>query len=497
VLTGAAGVVAAGGVLGVTNTLFTQHPDDAIPPEFLPYVLGKRRLTARLAEVAARHSQLRAVDFALAFVTGTRGLDAIMSRAEAEQYVNAMRATTMDGKLTSADEAGRFIYERLHDAPGGVHLGIDGSSVRLAAPSADAPDPDPPPLGPDTATTHRKGRDTMDAERRSKTRPQIMHVLDGAWQGQSVYVAAKLGIADLLAAGARKIDDLAAETGTQAGALGRMLRALASMGIFSIREDGRAELTPLAEPLRSDHPDSVRSFALMVNEELYQSFGGLLDTVRTGEPAFQRHFGVPVFEYFETHPDAAATFHSAMNDWSRWDTPRILEAYDFSRFRTAVDLGGGNGSFLSALLADNPGLSGVLLELPSGIAAASAGLGGPLPRCKLVEGDFLAEVPEGADLYIIKHVLDAWRDEDVLTIFENCRAAMAADSRVVVLESVVEPGNAPSIIKWIDLLMMTVAPGGGFRSEADFSRLLGDAGLRLDLVVQVSETVTLFEGAAT
>ncbi len=329
-----------------------------------------------------------------------------------------------------------------------------------------------------------------------RSRPNIMNVLGGAWYGQAVYVAAKLGIADMLVDGPQTAEDLARNAGVDEVALRRVLRALASMGIFLIREDGKVELTEEAEPLGSNHPNSVRSFAIMVNEEFFEAFGHFMETVKTGRPAFDQRFGMSVFEYYDSHPQAAATFHAAMSNWSKWDTPDIIEAYDFSRFNKVVDLGGGNGAFLSALLNRYSNLSGVLLDRPMGVEAARQGLGGSLPRCEIVAGDFLADVPKGADLYTIKHVLDAWQDEDVIKLFSNCRASMANGGRVVVLESVIEPGNNPSLIKWLDLMMMTVADGGKFRSEPDFPPLFAEAGLRLNQVVRISDSVTLLEAVA-
>ncbi|MFE9446420.1 methyltransferase [Streptomyces sp. NPDC006602] len=328
-----------------------------------------------------------------------------------------------------------------------------------------------------------------------RTRPQVLQVMTGAWSGQAVYVAAKLGIADMLVNGPRSVDDLAAEAGVHATALYRILRALAGLGIFRVEENRTVELTPLAEPLATDHPDSMRQFAIMVNEEMYEAFGSLLATVRTGRPAFEERFGMPVFAYFDTHPQAAATLHRAMNDWSRWDTSDIVDAYDFSRFRKVVDVGGGNGAFLSALLAGCPDLSGVLLDRPQGIEAAHAGLGGPLPRCELVVGDFLDEVPRGADLYVVKHVIDGWPDDGAARILDNCRRAMADGGRVVVLDTVVEPGNDPSFSKWLDLLMMAATPGG-LRREADYFGLFARAGLRLSRLEPISESLTLVEGVA-
>lgn len=324
---------------------------------------------------------------------------------------------------------------------------------------------------------------------------QLLQIVNGAWTAQAVYVAAKLGIADLLVDGPRTAAALATETDVDAAALYRVLRALASIGVFRMRADGAFELTPLAEPLRIDAPHSMREFAIMANEELYEAFGGFLYSVRTGKPAFDRHFGTSVFEYYDSHPDAAATFHRGMNDWHRWNTAAIVETFDFSRVRKVVDVGGGNGMFLSALLARHPHLSGVLLDRATGIKAAREGTGGPLPRCELVEGDFMVEVPPGADLYTIKYVLNDWPDKDAIRILKNCREAMAEGGRILVLESLIEPGNDPSFTKWLDLLLMAVT-GGGERSESDFSRLFAEAGLRLERVLPTTETISIVEGVA-
>ena len=157
-------------------------------------------------------------------------------------------------------------------------------------------------------------------------RPYALEVMTGAWPAQAVYVAAKLGIADYLKKGPRTATELAKETGVHADTLYRVLRALASIGIFRIGEDQRVELTPDAEPLASDHPHSVRQFALMVNEEIHEAFGGLLGSVKTGRPAFRERFGMHIFQYYDAHPQVAEIFHEAMNDWSDWDTPAIVES---------------------------------------------------------------------------------------------------------------------------------------------------------------------------
>jgi hypothetical protein len=330
---------------------------------------------------------------------------------------------------------------------------------------------------------------------RLRIRPHVLDVMTGAWSGQAVYVAAKLGIVDRLADGPQSVDSLAHATEVNADALYRVLRALASIGIFRVSEERIVELTPLAKPLGSQHPDSLRNFAIMANEELYEAFADLPYTMRTGSPAFDRRFGMAVDEYFDEHPEAAATFHEAMSEWSRWDIGDILGSYDFSRFDRVVDVGGGTGAFLSALLTSCPNLSGVLLDRDTGIEAARNGLGGPLPRCELVVGDFLTAVPEGADLYVIKHVMDGYPDAEVVQLLRNCRTSMVDGGRVVALESVIEPGNDPSFIKWVDVMIMAVTPAR-FRTAREFAPLFAAAGLRLSQVVKVSDSVSLLEGRA-
>ncbi|WP_442916520.1 methyltransferase [Lentzea sp. DG1S-22] len=235
----------------------------------------------------------------------------------------------------------------------------------------------------------------------------------------------------------------------------------------------------------------------MVNEEIYEAFGGLLGAVREGRPAWDERFGMTVWDYYDTHPDVAATFHQSMNNWSDWDTPALVETYDFDRFHTVVDVGGGNGAFLSALLARYPQLSGTLLDRPSAIAAARRGEGGPLPRCQLVEADFLVDdLPVGAELYTIKHVVDGWPDDGAAEILDRIRKAMGEHGRVLVLDCVIEPGNEPSFIKWLDLMVMTSTHGGRMRELAEYPGVFAKAGLRLGRTMRISDSLTLIEGLA-
>ena len=325
-------------------------------------------------------------------------------------------------------------------------------------------------------------------------RPRALDVMTGSWRGQALYVAAKLGVADLLAGGPRSVTDLAVATSVDPEGLYRVLRALAGIGFFHITDDKIVELTPDAEFLRSSHPDSVRQFALMVNEEVYEAFGSLLLSVRTGRPSFTDRYGMHIFQYYDQHPEVAATFHRAMNDWSNWDTPAIVDGYDFSRFQRVVDVGGGNGAFLSALLARHSNLSGLLYERPAAVEAARAGEGGPLPRCELVVGDMHEAVPPGADLYTIKHVIDGFSDDEAVRILSNIRRAMSDRGRVLVLDCVVQPGNEPSFIKWLDLLVLTTTDGK-MRQVSDYAPIFAKAGLSVDNAIRISDSVTIIEGS--
>lgn len=339
----------------------------------------------------------------------------------------------------------------------------------------------------------------------------------GYMPAQTVYVAAELGIADLLAGGPRPADDLAEATGTHPPSLLRLLRALTALGILTQAErppgsdsepgsgpdpDPRAAagaaaagggterfgLAELGQQLRSDVPDSLRDFIRVVcQREFWVPWGDLVESIRTGEPAFDRVVGVPVFEYLARHPDKAAVFNAGMSNVTRQVAPAIAAGYDFARFRTIVDVGGGNGSLLAEVLRSAPDARGVLFDLPAGLDAAPPVLdaAGVADRCQVVAGDFFAGVPQDADAYMMKSVIHDWDDDRAVTILRNCRDAMAPGGRVLVIERTVPervtPGTAELLM--IDLNMLVSATGRE-RTEADYRELLTAAGLTL---VAVSE----------
>jgi hypothetical protein len=300
---------------------------------------------------------------------------------------------------------------------------------------------------------------------REVLREQIM----GFRTTQMIHVAAKLGLADLLAAGPRPVAELAIEAGAEPQALHRLLRALASLGIFAEDAAGDFMLTPQAELLRSDVQGSLKDIALLYGDDwVWQAYGNMTHSVRTGAPAFTKTHGQPFYGYLHAHPRAAARFNAAMTGFSSHETAAILEAYDFSDARSVVDIGGGHGALLAALLRAHPQMTGTLFDLPSVVAGAES----------VLSEMGIAEAPAGADLYVMKSVLHNWDDTDALRLLSTCRAAMAPKARLLVIERVVPEGNAPAEAKLFDINMLVVA-GGRERTEQEYRRLFAEAGLTL------------------
>lgn len=322
---------------------------------------------------------------------------------------------------------------------------------------------------------------------------QLSRQMIGGWVAQAVYVAAELGIADLLAEGQLTAAELADSTETHPDALYRVLRALASVGIFTEDADGRFSLTPLADCLQSNRPDSLRSFGIMAGAEFYESWGDLLHSVRTGEPGFQKRFGAPFFQYMTEHPERHAVYDNAMMVHGIVETEPMLDAYDFSTFRTVVDIGGGNGRMLAAILAKHPSVEGILFDLPA-VAKRSETILADLSlseRCKIVGGDFFSSVPP-ADAYVLRHIVHDWDDEDAIAILQTCLKTMNPDGRILVVETVIPPMDQPCFGKWLDLMMLIV--GGRERTEEQYQRLFSRAGLKLNRIVPTAHEISVIEG---
>lgn len=328
------------------------------------------------------------------------------------------------------------------------------------------------------------------------TKLAMNQMLGSYWITQAIYAAAELGIADLLANGPLTVEELASRSGSNSSALYRVLRALASVGIFSESGDRKFSLTPMAENLRSDIPGSQRSFAIMSGTEFFQTWGSLLHSVRTGEDAFSKVYGKAFFEYMTDNPDRHRIYDAAMNSIHDLETEPVLNAYDFSQFRSLVDVGGGNGLKIAKILKRNPSLKGILFDLPAVAESARSVMSdfGLSERCEIIGGDFFSSVPAGADAYIMRHVIHDWKDDMAMKILKNCREAMNPGGKVLVVESVIPEGNTPCFGKWLDLMMLLV--NGMERTEEQYRQLFKAAGLRLNRVVPTAHEVSIIEGVA-
>ncbi|HET7848575.1 MAG TPA: methyltransferase [Pseudolabrys sp.] len=321
---------------------------------------------------------------------------------------------------------------------------------------------------------------------------QMVKLLVGFIPARAIYAAARLGLADHMGSGGSTAQELAQRLGADASALERLMRTLTGIGVLRHHVGGRFSLTEIGETLRVDSPGSIRDYALFVHEFLYDLFGGLAGSVRSGKPAVETVFGSPLYVFLQANPEKAALFHSGLSNRGRIEARAILDAYDFSGCRLVVDVGGGNGGFLSAVLKAHSGVSAALVERPSAIEAARAGRGGPLPRCEMVEGDFFQSVPRGGDLYVLKRVLVDHTDEKALQILRNCLSAMKNDARLLIIEPLSGALNEPSLARLMDLTYL-LAGTGRTRSEDEHYALLERAGLRLLRCLPTQSDVSVLE----
>jgi hypothetical protein len=323
----------------------------------------------------------------------------------------------------------------------------------------------------------------------------MSQMLSGYWISMSLSVAARFGLADLLASGAKTVSDLASATSTHSPSLYRLLRGLASVGVFAEDGAGKFALTPLAELLRTGVPGSQRSLALMMGEEHYHAWGELEHSIRTGSTGFEKVFGKAIFDYLAEHPDSAKTFDEAMVGVHGRETGAMCEAFDFSTFGTLIDIGGGNGSLLSVVLKRTPKLLGILYDLPHVVERAKSNLqsAGVLDRCRTVGGSFFESVPAGGDAYLLRHIIHDWDDERCLKILGNVRKVISSSGKLLVVEGVVPAGNGPSFTKLLDLAMLVI-PGGKERTESEYTELYARAGFRLTNIVPTRSEVSVIDG---
>lgn len=323
----------------------------------------------------------------------------------------------------------------------------------------------------------------------------MMGLITGYWVSQAIGVVAQLGVADQISAGPRASDELASAVGAETQALYRVLRLLASLGVFEEVAPRTFGLTALGETLRSDAPDSVRNFAITETAPgHWLPWGRLDESVRTGQAMTYQTLGMGLFDWYAQNPDEASYFNAAMGNLSALAAGELVRVYDFSSVRTVADVGGAHGVLLAAILGANPTACGILFDLPHVIATAGDAMTaqGLSERCELVSGDFFEAVTEGADLHLLKQIIHDWDDEQATRLLRNCHRALAPNGKLLLVEMVIPPDNQPSPAQAMDLNMLVVA-GGRERTEDEYRGLLQGAGFRLERVIPTHSPFSVIE----
>ena len=325
----------------------------------------------------------------------------------------------------------------------------------------------------------------------------FLNLTAGKWVAQALAVAAELGIADLLKDGPRTSADIARRVDASEDGVYRLLRALGSVGLFAETGNRRFRLTALGKLLRTDSPQALGGYARFTGHETtWRPWGELRYSVRTGEPAFARVFAMPAFEYLAKNPESAQVFDGAMTSISTLESKGVVAAYDFSGIGTLVDVAGGHGFLVASILKANRRMRGVLFDLAHVTAGAAPLLQrlGVADRCQVVSGDFFESVPEGADAYVMKHIIHDWDDERAAQILRNCHRAMRPGGKVLIVDAVIPSGNGAHFGKLLDLEMLVLTPRGRERTRAEFQELLKRSGFRLRRVVPTETHISVVEG---
>jgi ubiquinone/menaquinone biosynthesis C-methylase UbiE len=338
-------------------------------------------------------------------------------------------------------------------------------------------------------------------ESRLPAQIRLYQMATGHYISRSLYVAAKLGIADLLKDGPRHYGDLAEVTETHAPSLNRVMRLLASVGVFEEKGNGNFALTTLGEALRTGVPGSARaSVMLFSGVNIQDSWKELEYCVRTGEPAFRQRGFTDPFAELAQNPEEAANFDAAMADFTKMIAIAVAAAYDFSAFRAVVDVGGGNGALLLGILKVNPSLIGTVFDQPHVAERAKKQIdeSGLADRCQFVGGDFFKAVPSGGDAYLIKHVIHDWDDARAIEILTSCRRVIATNGKLLIVEGIYPPriDQSPESRRAAanDVSLLVISASGRQRSEVEFRSLYEAAGFRLTRIVPTMPRVSVIEG---
>jgi orsellinic acid C2-O-methyltransferase len=327
---------------------------------------------------------------------------------------------------------------------------------------------------------------------------KLLGILSGGWMSQALYVAAELRVADLLASGAKTSEELARATGVHAPSLHRLMRTLVTFEILREHADGTFELMPMGALLRSDADHSLRSWAILCGKRLSRDWLGLMDSVRTGASARRSVSSCSLFEDLERDQQEAAVFNQAMLEVTRLSADGVAQAYDFSGMKRIVDVGGGYGQLLEAILKANPEVHGIVFDLTHATEKGRLYFQeiGFADRCEFVSGNFFESVPSGANAYVLKSVIHNWNDERAGVILQRCAQAMAGSGKLILVERIVprrlEPSAAHRAIALMDLNMLVVL-GARDRTEDEYRALLSSAGLRLTRIIPAVLNFSIIE----
>jgi hypothetical protein len=341
-------------------------------------------------------------------------------------------------------------------------------------------------------------RDSLEKLHRRLAQPQValLEKTLSFWFTQAIYVAAKLGVADHLKNGPRTIAELATATGAHAPSLYRLMRALASIGVFAEDQSGRFALTPMAGALVTDAPNSIRAIAIMTGEDWWwRAWGQISSSVQTGKSSFEYVHGMRFFDYMEKNKEAGAVFDQAMSAYTSQTAAQVATAYPFHETAVVVDVGGGRGTLISTILAHHAQLRGIIYDLPATVEAAKHSLEarGLSSRCEILGGDFFEAIPNGGDVYILQHVIHDWDDEHATKILRNCHQAMLPGRKLLLVEMVIPPGNQPFLGKFLDLGVLMMESGARERTELEYRDLLSRAGFHVSSIVPLPSPDSVIE----
>jgi O-methyltransferase domain/Dimerisation domain len=339
---------------------------------------------------------------------------------------------------------------------------------------------------------------TDDKHNETETLPphvQLVQMAMGHWASHVVYVAAKLNLADHLAKGPMNANQLAEVTETHPPSLYRLMRTMAGLGIITEDESHRFSLTPVGEAMKTGAPGSARATILTIASPWWVSgFSELMYSVQTGKSGFEKLTAMPIFDWFARHPEEASLFNETMLGIHGAEPAAVAAAYDFSGVKNIVDVGGSTGNLLATILERNPESRGILFDMPHVVREAPSMIRarGLTDRIKIEAGSFFESIPSGGDAYMLSHVIHDWSEDQCLTILDNCRRVMNSDTRLMIIEMVLPPGDTPHPGKMLDMMML-VGPGGRERTEEEYAELLAKAGLRLTRVVPTASAVSVVE----